>query len=141
MKTGRAGRILGAGLVVLGGTAALLWACGEAGRIHGTVTESVNGQALLPYAILTLERTADQTYVACACTDGTGAYEFPGLTPDGYTVWAGHMFYQPETVNVTVGTGADVTQNFVLDPIPANIQADVIGVDQSNAGGREASAG
>gem|GEM_PF-3026419 len=133
MVRGRAVRGWALGLVALGASAAVLWACGQAGRIHGTVTESLNSTAL-PGAFMGLTRTADSSYVASTCADVNGDYEFTGLTPDGYTVSAGDMAYQPKTANVTVTAGGDVDQGFVLDPIPANVKADVVSLDQSSGG-------
>jgi len=133
MVRGRAVRGWALGLVALGASAAVLWACGQAGRIHGTVTESLNSTAL-PGAFMGLTRTADSSYVASTCADVNGDYEFTGLTPDGYTVSAGDMAYQPKTANVTVTAGGDVDQDFVLDPIPANLKAKVVSLDQSSGG-------
>jgi hypothetical protein len=133
MKTGRAGRILCAGLLVLGGTAAVLWACSDTGGIHGTVTESLHGHVLCG-SFMGLTRTADPSYVASTNTDVNGDYKFTGLTPDGYAVSAGHMAYQPKTANVTVTAGGDVGKDFVLDPVAANIKADVVSLDQSSGG-------
>lgn len=119
-------------MVWLGGAALMLWASNP-GRIHGTVTESLHGHAL-GGAFMGLARTADDSWVAGVGTDLEGKYEFTGLSADDYTVSAGCYGYQSEAADVSVAAGSDVTQDFVLDPITANIKADVLSIDQTDGG-------
>ncbi len=96
---------LGAALA-LGGFAASLPA--QSGTIRGTVSDSANA----PVANATV--TVDGTGLRFA-TAASGSYEIRSVPPGSYTVRARAIGFQAAGVQVTVGPGETVEQDFVLE--------------------------
>ena len=132
MKTKKTLWILGLATVGLGTTATVLLACGMA-SVSGRVTSSFSGEPLNT----AWEAWVDLSHEDCCCQQdqlseadaADGKYRFSGVCPGNYNVSAWAYGYQSESASISVSSGASVTHDFALDPVAANIAADVTGLD------------
>ena len=122
-------------LVCVSGLAAIVIHACSATKVSGTVTSSFSGEPL---------DTSWDAFVdmmdewGCGCTADTlaeqecaeGRYSYTGQMPGDYTVSAWAYGYQSESTAIALGAGGNVTCDFALDPVPANIVANVTGLDQ-----------
>ena len=83
---------------------------GPRGAISGSVTSSANGQPIGGAVVKASAYTR--------ATDATGSYGSLSVLPAAYQVTASARGYLPQTVDVTVADGQNITRNFALQPIP-----------------------
>lgn len=95
-------------------------ALAQAGAIVGRVTESTAG-APLPGVALQIDGTRFG-----AGTGNDGRYRIPAVQPGTYVVVARRIGYNPQRQTVTVGSGGDVTANFVLQASPISLDQVVV---------------
>lgn len=89
----------------------------EPGLIVGHVARPTpDGPHPLPGSVLTLLREGE--VLAETFTGDDGAYEFPNVLPGAYELRAEHEGFFPQMVEVHVGPGQVVMQDFVLEPRP-----------------------
>ena len=101
--------------------------------VSGRVTSSFSGEPLNT----AWEAWVDLSHEDCCCQQdqlseadaADGKYRFSGVCPGNYTVSAWAYGYQSESASISVPSGASATHDFALDPVAANIAADVTGLD------------
>ena len=98
---------------------------GPAGfKVSGVVTNSVTHAGVS--SSVQLQNTTDHTFYF-GFADGCGAHSATGLTPGSYNATISATGYR--TLNVTGAftiTNADVTRNFVIDPLSGEIRGNVM---------------
>jgi hypothetical protein len=80
--------------------------------LTGTVSDGTG--ALIPGAEITAKQTATGV-VSNAITNEAGTYRFPSLQPGPYEVSASLPGFRIQTFQLTLGTAAQIRQNFVLE--------------------------
>jgi hypothetical protein len=79
--------------------------------LSGSVTDSSG--ALIPGVGIAATNTATGV-ASSAVTNEAGTYRFPSLQPGAYEVRASLPGFQTQTVRLTLGTAAQIRQNFAL---------------------------
>jgi len=93
-----------------------------AGTITGQVTDTMTAK---PISSAVVSYPAGGTTYS-ATTDGNGMYTLSGVVEGTYSVTAGGTGYVSQTLAVSLGPGAGVTQNWSLSPLPGSIIGQVI---------------
>ena len=88
--------------------------------IHGTVTDSSNGERIA-YATILIEGSSKG-----AATNTSGFYLIPNVLPGTYTLVVSCVGYLKHTEKVAVGFGEPLTVNFRLDPEPVQVSETVV---------------
>lgn len=91
------------------------------GVLAGQVTDAVTAQ---PVPVATVSYTAGGA-TNSAITDANGKYALSGVIEGSYSITAGGSGYVSQTVGVSVGPAASMTQNWSLSPLPGSISGRV----------------
>ncbi len=89
----------------------------DVGRITGVVTDSSDNRPLTSVQVI-----VGATRLA-AMTDDAGRYTITNVPAGRYNLTARRLGYRPETVPVTVGSGATLTSNFRLNAVGLTLDA------------------
>jgi subtilisin family serine protease len=87
-------------------------AAGANGSLSGTV--SGQGSGPIAGAVVTILGAP----IAPDTTDGSGDYSFPTVPPGTYDVTASASGWMPDTAQVTINSGQNTVQDFMLDGFP-----------------------